>query len=120
LAALLSGRVCARLHAVAVALLADTFCNRFQLRFAYASRQNVAHSEGVAVRPPGQSGNLLSGLWHRKTMVIAAISIVAILLHLLFRFGFHTIASTYLLPLLITLIFGGLPMLYDLFRKLLS
>src|SRR6202049_3752862 len=60
------------------------------------------------------------GLWHRKTTVIAALSIVAILLHLVLRFGFHTTRGTYQIPLLATLALGGLPLLYDLLRKLLK
>ena len=70
--------------------------------------------------PPGRSWNSPSGLWHRKTTVIAALSIVAILLHLVLRFGFHTTPGTYQIPLLATLVLGGLPLLYDLLRKLLK
>ena len=70
--------------------------------------------------PPGRSWNSPSGLWHRKTTVIAALSIVAILSHLVLRFGFHTTPRTYQIPLLITLALGGLPLVYDLFRKLLK
>jgi cation transport ATPase len=69
--------------------------------------------------PPGRSWNSPSGLWHRKTTVIAALSIFAILLHLVLRFGFHATADTYQIPLLATLTLGGLPLLYDLLRKLL-
>src|SRR6202049_496882 len=61
-----------------------------------------------------------SGLWHRKTTVIAALSIVAILLYLVLRFGFHTTPRTYQIPLLARLVLGGLPLLYDLLRKLLK
>src|ERR1700730_11212773 len=68
----------------------------------------------------GQSWNSPSGLWLRKTAVIAALSIAAILLHLVLRFGFHTTAGTYQIPLLVTLALGGLPLLYDLLRKLLK
>ena len=68
----------------------------------------------------GQSWNSPSGLWLRKTTVIAALSIAAILLHLVLRFGFHTTAGTYQIPLLATLALGGLPLLYDLLRKLLK
>jgi hypothetical protein len=39
--------------------------------------------------PPSRSWNSPSGLWHRKTTIIAALSIVTILLHLVLRFGFH-------------------------------
>src|SRR6202049_130892 len=70
--------------------------------------------------PIGQSWNSLSGLWRRKTNVIAAVSIGGILLHLVLRFGFHTTPRTYQIPLLATLVLGGLPLLYDLLRKLLK
>jgi heavy metal translocating P-type ATPase len=55
---------------------------------------------------------------HHK--IIAALSITAILLHLSLRFGFHSTAGTYQVPLLVTLALGGLPLLYDLLRKLLK
>ncbi len=61
-----------------------------------------------------------SALWLRKTTVIAALSIAAILLHLVLRFGLHTTAATYEIPLQATLALGGLPLLYDLLRKLLK
>jgi cation transport ATPase len=62
----------------------------------------------------------LSGLWHRKTTIIAAFSIASILLHLVLRFGLHTTPRIYQIPLLATLVIGGLPLLYDLLRKLLK
>jgi heavy metal translocating P-type ATPase len=58
--------------------------------------------------------------WHRKTTVIAALSVAAILAHLVLRFGFHATRPTHQIPLLVTLVVGGLPLLYDLFRKLLK
>jgi len=70
--------------------------------------------------PPGRPSNGPSGLWHRRTAVIAAFSIVAILLHLVLRFAFHTTPGTYQIPLLATLALGGLPLLYGLLRKLLK
>lgn len=51
--------------------------------------------------------------------MIAAVSIIAILLHLALRFGFHTTSSVYQSPLLVTLVLGGLPLIFDLIRKLL-
>ena len=36
------------------------------------------------------------------------------------RFGFRTTPGTYQIPLLATLVLGGLPLLYDLLRKLLK
>jgi heavy metal translocating P-type ATPase len=70
--------------------------------------------------PRSQSWNSPSGPWLRKTTVIAALSITAILLHLVLRFGFRTTAGTYQIPLLVTLALGGLPLLYDLLRKFLQ
>ena len=61
-----------------------------------------------------------SSLWRRKTTVIAALSIAAILLHLALRFGFRTTTATNQIPLLVTLALGGLPLVYDLLRKLLQ
>jgi heavy metal translocating P-type ATPase len=58
--------------------------------------------------------------WHRKTTVIAALSIAAILAHLALRFGFHATPATHQMPLLATLAIGGVPLLYDLLRKLLK
>jgi len=49
--------------------------------------------------------------WHRKTTVIAALSVVAILVHLALRFGFRASPATSQIPLLITLAIGGVPLL---------
>ncbi len=61
-----------------------------------------------------------SGLWRRRTTLIAALSIAGIAVHLVLRFGFRTAPGTYQMPLLATLVVGGLPLLYDLLRKLLK
>ena len=58
--------------------------------------------------------------WHRKTTVIAALSVAAIVTHLALRFGFRTSPATAQIPLLVTLAIGGVPLLYDLLRKLLK
>ena len=47
-------------------------------------------------------------------------SVAAILLHLVLRFGARTTPGTFHLPLLSTLVLGGLPLLYDLLRRLLK
>ncbi len=70
--------------------------------------------------PPARPWYLPSTLWQRKTTIIAAFSIVAILVHLVLRFAFRAAPGTYQIPLLGTLILGGLPLLYDLLRKLLK
>src|ERR1017187_537982 len=79
-----------------------------------------AELKPIQVRPPSRSWNSPAGLWHRKTTVIAALSIAAILLHLVLRYGFHTASATYQIPLLATLTLGGLPLLLDLLRKLFA
>ena len=58
--------------------------------------------------------------WRHRTTVIAALSIAAIVAHLVLRFGFHTTPDVYRIPLLAVLALGGLPLLYDLLRKLLK
>ena len=59
-------------------------------------------------------------LWQRKSAVIAALSILGIITFLVLRYGFHAKPGIYQIPLLVTLVLGGLPMLYDLLRKLLK
>jgi heavy metal translocating P-type ATPase len=59
-------------------------------------------------------------LWKSKNTIIAAFSIVAIVGHLVLQFGFRTAPGSYRIPLLATLVLGGLPLLYDLLRKLLK
>jgi len=55
---------------------------------------------------------------HHRTSTIAALSLLGIVVHLLLRFGLHADAVTSRLPLLAILVIGGLPMLYELLRKL--
>ncbi len=57
-------------------------------------------------------------IWRRKSLLIATLSIVAILVHLVLRFGQHTMPETYQVPLFVALTLGGLPLLYDLLCKL--
>ncbi len=82
--------------------------------------EKVAAPKPAPEPPPARPWYSPSSLWRRKTTIIAAFSIAAILVHLVLRFGFHTTPGTYQIPLLATLIFGGLPLLYDLLRKLLK
>ena len=71
------------------------------------------------VPPPAKAWYSPSRLWHRKSTIIAGLSLVGIALHLMLRFGFRTAPDHFQLPLLITLVLGGLPLLSDLLRKLL-
>lgn len=53
----------------------------------------------------------------RKESVIAALALMAIVLHLLLRYLFRFPSMAWQLPLYITLAFGGAPLLWDLLRK---
>gem|GEM_PF-3787833 len=55
--------------------------------------------------------------WRRRTFFIAAFAIAGIVAHLVLRFGFHADAQTSRLPLLLTLILGGAPLVFELFKK---
>ena len=62
----------------------------------------------------------VTGLLRRKTTVIAAFAVIAIGAHLALRFIFHTPPGVDQIPLLATLAFGGVPLLYGLLGKLLK
>jgi heavy metal translocating P-type ATPase len=72
----------------------------------------------VAASAPTSLWYSPAALWHRKSTLIALISIVAIGVSLVLRFGFRLGPEFYRIPLLITLTLGGLPMLYELLQKL--
>lgn len=77
-------------------------------------------STPTAGSPPDRSWYSPAGLWQRKTTGIAALAILGIGMHLVLRFGFRATPGTSQIPLLATLVLGGLPLLYDLLRKLLK
>ncbi len=52
--------------------------------------------------------------WDR---IAAAVSLIAILLHLIFRYGLHNSDASSRLPLWIAIVAGGLPLLYSLLRQ---
>ncbi len=58
-------------------------------------------------------------LWQRKSTLLAALALTGIITHLVLRFALKSSLNAQHLPLLLTLIIGGLPQLYDLLRKLL-
>jgi heavy metal translocating P-type ATPase len=59
-----------------------------------------------------------TNIWNRKTTILAILSIIGILLHVILRFGLHLAPTLNSIPLLATLVIGGIPMIYDLLRKL--
>ena len=70
--------------------------------------------------PRGRSWESMGAVWRRKTSVIALFSVAAIILHLILRFGFRTSPGAFQIPLLAVLVFGGIPLVYELLRKLLK
>ena len=54
----------------------------------------------------------------RKATILAGLSVVAILSHLVLRFVIHSDPGVFQIPLLLTLVIGGVPLLYDLTVKL--
>lgn len=82
--------------------------------------KKVATQEPAPETPPARPWWSPSALWQRKSTIIAALSIVGIISHLVMRFGFHATAGAGQIPLLATLVIGGLPLLYDLLGKLLK
>ncbi|MDR3687804.1 MAG: heavy metal translocating P-type ATPase [Fimbriimonas sp.] len=64
--------------------------------------------------------NLAKGIWSRKTLVIVAVSVLALLVHLIERYGYHSEPTTYNVPLLCALVVGGLPLVSELLGKLLK
>src|SRR6476659_7795873 len=58
-------------------------------------------------------------LHRRRTSVIALFAATAILVHLVLRFSLRTTSEIYQIPLLATLVFGGIPLVYELARNLL-
>ena len=58
-------------------------------------------------------------LHRRRTTVIAVLATLAILVHLVLRFVLRTPAGMQQMPLLATLVFGGIPLVYELTRNLL-
>ena len=60
----------------------------------------------------------VAALWQRKSTIIAGLALAAIAVHLIQRFGLHLEARSHRIPLLAILALGGLPLVYDLSRKL--
>ncbi len=72
---------------------------------------------------PAQSGTpnrtSIAAVWRQRTTIIAAVAVTAIAAHLLLRFAFHASPGAYQLPLLATLALGGIPLVYELLKKVL-
>jgi heavy metal translocating P-type ATPase len=73
---------------------------------------------GVATSSP-DSGKTGRPAFFSSETIIAAIATIAILLYLILRYLAHMSLSTATIPLYITLVIGGIPILFDLARQLL-
>lgn len=73
----------------------------------------------AAEPPPDKWCQMWSGLWRHRTNLIAGGSLIAILVHIFLRYAVHAEVALVRAPLLVTLFLGGLPLLYDLLRKVL-
>ena len=70
-------------------------------------------------QPPGEwFQSSLATVWRRRTTVIAAFSVAAILVYLLLRFGLRQPEHIARLPLLAAFVIGGTPLVYELLVKL--
>jgi heavy metal translocating P-type ATPase len=81
-------------------------------------QQNVPVPKLAHQPPSSRFCESMAAVWRRKTTVIAAFAAVAILVHLILRFAFHASPSTCKIPLLATLALGGIPLFFDLLKKL--
>ena len=70
--------------------------------------------------PDGPMSKLM-GFWtSRRMVVIACVALTGIALHLILRYGVHSEAPSYQIPLWIVLAFGGIPLLYELLKKVVK
>jgi len=105
---------------------ARSFTRKPELPPVNAALENppVASLEKAAVRklrhqpPRSRFWKSLAALWRRRTTVIAVFAAVAIAANLILRFGFHMSPGAYQIPLLATLALGGIPLVYELLKKL--
>ncbi len=65
----------------------------------------------------GPVSNLMKIWISRRMIVIAAVALTGIALHLILRYGMHREAQSYPIPLWIVLVFGGIPLFYELLKK---
>lgn len=69
--------------------------------------------------PASRFWESVTALHRRRTSVIAVFAATAILAHLVLRFALRTPPGIYQIPLLTVLVFGGVPLVYELARNLL-
>ena len=80
---------------------------------------SVKHLTSGSASTPTRERGSIARLWRWKALSISVLALAAIAAHLVIRFGFHASSQTADLPLLVGLVLGGIPYLYDLLRNLL-
>lgn len=68
---------------------------------------------------PASPLSSLSEFWmNRRMVIIAAVALSGIVVHLILRYGIHAESASYSFPLWIVLAFGGIPLVFELLKKL--
>jgi heavy metal translocating P-type ATPase len=87
----------------------------------WKDKEPTARAPKLRHQPPARRfWESVAILHRRRTSVIAVFAAAAILAHLVLRFALHTPPGIYQIPLLATLVFGGVPLVYELSRNLLQ
>jgi heavy metal translocating P-type ATPase len=71
-------------------------------------------------KPDGATSKMMAFWTRRRLVIIACVALAGIALHLVLRYGVHSEAPLYQIPLWIVLAFGGIPLLYDLLTKVVK
>jgi heavy metal translocating P-type ATPase len=88
-----------------------------QPKLRNTQRQVIADGD---LKPLPLGARVIHSFEQHKYTFIALLSLLAITIHLILRFGFNSAPDLTRIPLLITLVVGGLPLLYDLTLQLLE
>ena len=75
-------------------------------------------AQSVESPRPHSDGNRHEGKWSKETY-IAFLAMLGISASLIARFGFHAATRQYNFPLILVLVIGGAPLLFDLVRRML-
>ena len=81
------------------------------------SKTGGLHGPARQESPSSAAPGTPASKWLNET-VIASLTAAGILLHLLLRYATHVSRSTWLSPLIVTLVFGGAPLVFALARRL--
>src|SRR6266511_3962812 len=89
--------------------------------YKWKDKEPTARAPKLRHQPPARRfWESVAILHRRRTSVIAVFAAAAILAHLVLRFALRTPPGISQIPLLATLVFGGVPLVYELSRNLLQ